>query len=154
MRFVSSKRQGHNIQRPTPNAQLSELSVEALNVERWALESHHSENFLTTTAGLPATTQFAGTLFDHHRARCHDGVFADCYAFEDDRIHADPDVVTNFHRPRLEFGGVPADPCRRARGRAHRLVVAPVRSDENPSRRYRHSRKSGNEIRFRCVLRP
>src|SRR5204863_5471648 len=33
-----------------------------------------------------------------------DRIFADCNAFQDDRIHSDPNVVANFHRARFKLG--------------------------------------------------
>ena len=45
-----------------------------------------------STAGLPATTVFGGTLL-RQRARGDDGILADRNAFENRGVHSDPNVV-------------------------------------------------------------
>ena len=50
------------------------------------------------TAGFPATTTFGGHAFGHNRAGGDHRVLADVYAFQDDRAHADPDIIRDPHR--------------------------------------------------------
>jgi len=57
------KRPTLNTERPTSNAKRAPLNS-VFGVGRWTLGVCYGHwNVFTTTAGLPATTQFAGTLF-------------------------------------------------------------------------------------------
>jgi hypothetical protein len=51
---------------------------------------------LTTRAGLPATTAYAGYVARHDRTRCDDRMRADRHTIEHDRARADPHVVADL----------------------------------------------------------
>src|ERR1043165_6011422 len=80
-RFFFIGRKTPNAQRRTPNIELGKSSVVA------KLPRDYS--------GISGDDDIGGDTFRDDGSGGDDGVFADCYAFEDNGVHADPDVVGN-----------------------------------------------------------
>src|SRR5712664_2364135 len=90
-----------NAQHPTPNSQLSALSVErrALSVERL----RRSLEFLNSNRRVPRHDCVRWNAFRYHRASGDDGVVANGHAFENYGVHSDPHIVADFYRGGFQF---------------------------------------------------
>ena len=82
--------------KPITTMRLRFIAKKTPNAE--SLECLHNRGWITRDDGIRRHA------LRHHRACRHDGILADGNAFQNDRIHSDPNVIGDLHRARFEFG--------------------------------------------------
>src|SRR5678815_161743 len=70
-----------------------------LNVERFCEKwSWANDKFSNHPGWIPRNDRVGGDALRNYRSSRDDRVLTDCHAFENDRVHADPDIVRDVDR--------------------------------------------------------
>ena len=89
-----------NAQRRTPNVECRKSSSE-FGIRRWALDVGRlrlSLKCLHRNGRIPSNDGVWRNAFRYNRSRSHHGIFADGHAFQNRRVHSDPDIVGDDDR--------------------------------------------------------